>query len=130
MNDNGKNKTLNNIEKAMLEGYINDPGQAKEDLEAAGINVDTLVYEGMDIVNQYKFKQLASENKNKLQTLLVKAKELLAAKAKIDRSQALAILSGLQVKVQYRNIVNFSDEELNEVLKDVDIVKLIEELEK
>jgi hypothetical protein len=130
MKDNGKNKTLDNIEKAMLESYLHDPNHAVEDLESAGFNVESLVSEGLDIINQYKFKLRVAENKSKLQSLLNKAKELFIAKAKVNRPEALAILSTLQAKVQYRNITEFSDDELNEVLKDVDLVKLIEELEK
>ena len=130
MKDKGKDKSLDNIENAMLRAYVNDPDHAREELDAAGFNVDSLVSEGLDIVNQYKFKQQVKNNREILEPLFKKAKELLAAKVKVNRPEALAILTTLQVKVQYRNLTNFSDDELNEVLKDVDLVKLIEELEK
>jgi hypothetical protein len=130
MKDNSKYKSLDNIEKAMLESYLHDPNHAVEDLDAAGYNVNSLVAEGMDLINQYKFKQLVAGNKTSLTGLFDKAKALLTEKVKVNRSEALILLAKLQVKVQYRNIENFSDDELNEVLKDVDLVKLIEELEK
>jgi hypothetical protein len=55
---------------------------------------------------------------------------MLSARAKTNRFEVLAILENLQVNVQYRNLTNFSEDELNDILKDVDVIKLIEELEK
>lgn len=130
MKDKGRYKSLDNIEKGMLESYLHDPAHAVEDLETAGYDVNSMVAEGMDIINQYKFKQKVAKNKLTLNSLLSKAKVLLAEKAKVDRTKAISILSTLQVNVQYRNVSKFTDEELNEILKDVDLVKLIEELEK
>ena len=130
MSDNAKNKPLENIEKGMLEAYINNPALAREELEAAGYNVNSLVSDGMDLIRQHQFKQQVASNKSNLQALFAKAKSMLTLKAKVNREEALVILNRCQAKVQYRNIKNFSDEELNDILKDIDIVKLIEELEK
>lgn len=130
MSDNAKNKMLDNIEKGMLEAYINNPALAREELEAAGFNVNSLVTDGMDLIKQYQFKKQVEVNKNNLQSLFAKAVSTLSARAKTNRFEVLAILERLQVNVQYRNLTNFSEDELNDILKDVDIIKLIEEIEK
>ena len=130
MKGNSKHKSLDNIEKAILEGYLNDPKLAREELEAAGIDVDSLVAKGLDMVNQFKFQHKVEKNKSTLLPLFNRAKELLIAKILVNRNDALLLLSSMQSNVQYRNLDHFSDEELNEVLKDLDLIKLIEELEK
>lgn len=123
-------KALENIEKSVLEMYINNPNLAREELSEAGYNVDSLVEDGLNLIKQIQFKQQVSQNKNHLQSLYEKAKQLLSIRINVNRDEALDILSRYQVKVQYRNINSFSEEELNNILKDVDIVKLIEDLEK
>jgi hypothetical protein len=130
MSDNIKNKSLENIEKGMLEAYINNPALAREELEAAGFNVNSLVDDGLALIKQYHFRKQVELNKANMGSLFAKAVGLLSAKAKINKPDALAILQKYQVNVQYRNLTNFSEEELNDILKDVDIIKLIEELEK
>lgn len=123
-------KALENIEKSVLEMYINNPELAREELSAAGYNVDSLITDGINLIKQLQFKQQVNFNKNHLQSLLEKAKSMLMERAKTSKEEALNIIFQYQVKVQYRNIENFSETELNEILKDVDIVKLIEHLEK
>jgi len=123
-------KALENIEKSVLEMYMSNPELAKEELATAGYDVDSLVTDGMTIIKQYKFKQQVASNKDNLMTLFTKAKSLLVDRININKEEALSILAKYQVKVQYRNIVNFSEEELNEILNDVDLIKLIEDLEK
>lgn len=125
-----KDKTLKNIENGLLESYLNNPDLAKEELEQAGYDVNSLVTDGLNLIKHHQFKFIAAQNKNHLQHLLVKAKKLLVQKASISKEEALSIITQYQVKVQYRNISSFSEEELNEILKDVDLVKLIEHLER
>lgn len=114
-------RALENIEKSVLEMYINNPELAKEELSAAGYNVDSLVSDGLNLIKQLQFKKQVETKKNLLQDLFSKAKVLLTEKAKASREDALAIIAQYQVKVQYRNIDTFTDEELNDILKDVDI---------
>jgi len=123
-------KPLENIEKSILEFYMNNPESAKEDLAAAGYDVSSIVNDGLALIKQHQFQQQVATNKSHLKDLLTKAKELLVEKIRISKEEALSVLAQYQVKVQYRNISNFSEEELNEILKDVDLVKLIEDLEK
>ncbi len=123
-------KTLDNIEKSVLEMYMHNPDLAKEELSEAGYDVDSLVSDGLNLIKQLQFKQQVSVNKNKMLSLYSKAKELLSKRIQVNREEALSILATYQVKVQYRNIVSFSEDELNNILNDVDIVKLIDELER
>ena len=69
----------------MLEAYINNPSLAREELEAAGFNVNSFVSDGMDLVKQYQFKKQVEVNKNNLQSLFEKAVSILAARAKTNR---------------------------------------------
>lgn len=109
--------------------YMNNPDLAREELSDAGYNVDSLVADGLIVIKQLQFKQQVSQNKGHLQSLYAKAKELLQNRLQTDREEALAILANYQVKVQYRNLTSFSEEELNAILRDVDIMDLIENLE-
>lgn len=110
--------------------YLNNPDLAKDELKEAGYNVESLVNESLNLIKQLQFKQQVASKKNNLQSLYERAKELLSVRIQINKEEALRILSGYQTKVQYRNITSFSEEELNNILQDVDIVKLIEDLEK
>ena len=123
-------KSLENIEKSLLEMYISNPDLAREELSAAGYDVDSLVNDGLSMIKQIQFKQKVAASKTHLQKLFNTAKGLLSEKLRINKDDALSILAQYQVKVQYRNISNFSEEELNNILKDVDLIKLIEDLEK
>jgi len=123
-------KSLENIEKSILEMYMHNPELSREELAAAGYDVTSIVNDGLALIKQHQFKQLVAENKNHLQNLFSKAKSLLIEKIKINKEDALNLLAQYQVKVQYRNITTFSENELNEILKDVDLIKLIEDLEK
>ena len=123
-------KELENIEKSILQLYIHNPELAKEELAAAGINVDSLLDEGMSIIKQHQFKIEVERNRKNILELFNKAKSLLSNLITRNREEALSILSTYQVRVQYRNLENFSDQELNDILIDVDLIKLVEELEK
>jgi len=109
--------------------YMNNPDLAREELADAGYNVDSLVADGLILIKQLQFKLQVSQNKGHLQNLYAKAKELLTNRIQANREEALAILSSYQVRVQYRNLTSFSEEELNAILHDVDIMDLIENLE-
>lgn len=123
-------KELENIEKSILQLYLHNPELAKEELAAAGINVESLLEEGMNIIKQRQFKIEVEKNRKNIHELFNKAKSLLNNLINRDREEALSILSTYQVKVQYRNLENFSEQELNDILRDVDLIKLVEELEK
>jgi uncharacterized protein (DUF2252 family) len=123
-------KSLENIEKSILEMYMHNPELAREELAAAGYDINSLVNDGLALIKQHQFQQQVASNKKHLQSIVNKAKALLIEKINLNKEVALTLLAQYQVKVQYRNISTFSEEELNEILKDVDLVKLIEDLEK
>lgn len=123
-------KELENIEKSILQLYLYNPELAKEELAAAGINLESLLDEGMSIIKQHQFKIEVEKNRKNIHELFSKAKSLLSNLINRDREEALSILATYQVRVQYRNLEKFSDQELNDILNDVDLIKLVEELEK
>lgn len=135
MDTNKDNRTildrLDNIELKMLQ----------EDVEYAK---QYLVDEGVDIVKEQDFaKQFmkkvefmtkALSNKNKDQSLLEiafeRVKEAIQENAQKTTDKLIALLQAKTPSVQYRKLDKWTDDEIRDVLADVDLVKLMEELDK
>ena len=76
----------------------------------------------------------ALSNKKQDNTLLEKAldriKKVIAENAMQTSEALMSLLQKKTPSIQYRKLENWSDDEIRDVLADVDLVKLMEELDK
>ncbi len=106
---------------------------ATDFLTEEGIDVGKYVAEGVKSIRKAKFLKKAQANKEKDESLMEKA--LLMLKQKIDENLTKSgeVLIGLlrqnAPNVQFRNLDKLDDDEIREILTNVDLAKLMEELE-
>ena len=130
---NNKN-ILDYIENVELEMLKNDIEYTKKYLEDEGVNI----VEEQDYAAQYmkKIKFMAKAMSNKKQELSLMEKAIEIVKKSIQENAQKTtetLISMLQSKTpsfQYRKLEEWTDEEIRDVLTDVDLVTLMEELDK
>jgi len=130
---NNKN-ILDYIDNVELEMLKDDIEYTKKYLEEEGVNV----VEEQDYADRYmkriKFMAKAFTNKKQEESLLGKAIEIVKKSIQENAQKTTeTLISMLQSKTpsfQYRKLEEWTDEEIRDVLRDVDLVKLMEELDK
>ena len=106
---------------------------ATDFLTEEGIDVGKYVAEGVKSIRKAEFLKKAQTNKEKDESLMEKA--LLLLKQKIDENLTKSgeVLIGLlrqnAPNVQFRSLDKLDDAEIREILTNVDLAKLMEELE-
>lgn len=128
-----KKNILNLLDNVELEILQKNTGYAKEFLEEEGLNtLEELKFAG-EYMKKIKFLSKAVANKKQDLTLMEKA--LIHVKKAIDENinqttdVLVSLLKTKSPKLQYRKLENWSDDEIRDVLADVDLLKLMEELE-
>lgn len=107
--------------------------KAKEFLAELEIDVDTLGMTGENEFKKTMFLAGAKANQSHDLSLISKLKEKI--KESLERNAMLAekvlkdTLLERKASFQFRNLEKWSDEELREVLGDIDLTKLLEDLE-
>ncbi|MBN2728772.1 MAG: hypothetical protein JXR53_06065 [Bacteroidales bacterium] len=130
---NSKN-ILDYIDSVELEMLRDDIEYTKKYLEEEGVNI----VEEQDYAGRYmkkvKFMAKAISNKNQEQSLLEKAfkivRKSIEENAQKTTETLISLLQSKTPSFQYRKLEEWSDEEIRDVLTDVDLVKLMEELDK
>jgi|GEM_PF-1503773 len=113
---------------------INDTSEAKAFLVEEGINPDNDVELRRKLFKKLEFKLSAIRNKQRDDELIEKAFEKL--KAYIDKNKKLSgeglknLLHETAFAYQFRNLEKLDDEGLRELLTEIDLVKLLEEIDK
>ena len=132
--EKNKKNILNYIDNIELEMLKDDIEYTKKYLEEEGVNI----VEEQDYATQYmkkvKFMAKAISNKKQEQSLLEKAIEIVKKSVQENASKTtetlITLLQSKTPSFQYRKLDEWTDEEIRDVLSDVDLVKLMEELEK
>lgn len=122
---------ISNLDKIELELLSSDIDYAKNFLMEEGINIEEEFDFSKKYITKVKFMVQALANKNRDQNLLEKAikkfKEIVHENANLANEKLAILLQSKTPLVQYRKLEKWTDEEISEVLKDVDLVKLLEE---
>tara|TARA_R110000822_G_scaffold107915_4_gene236987 strand:- start:146 stop:562 length:417 start_codon:yes stop_codon:yes gene_type:complete len=128
-----KKNILNLLDNVELEILQKNTEYAKKFLEEEGFNtLEELKFAG-EYMKKIKFLSKAVANKKQDLTLMEKA--LIHLKKAIDENinqttdVLISLLKTKSPKLQYRKLENWSDDEIRDVLADVDLLKLMEELE-
>lgn len=128
-----KKNILNLLDNVELEILQKNTEYAKKFLEEEGFNT----LEELKFAEEYmkKIKFLSKAVANKKQDLTLMEKALIHVKKAIDENinqttdVLISLLKNKSPKLQYRKLENWSDDEIRDVLADVDLLKLMEELE-
>lgn len=124
---------LESFDEITLDLIHSDFYMAKEFLQKEGIDVDEELEYSTQQVKKLKFLARAKMNSSKNEIILKTALEKLRVSIAENAEKAGRILRDLlrdkTPAVQYRKLEEWTDDEIREVLNDVDLVRLLEELE-
>lgn len=116
------------------EGVSSNPETATDFLNKEGIDVNKYVSSGIKEIRKSEFLRKARVNKERDEGLLEKALVLLKHKIEENLGKSGDILIGLlrqkAPNVQFRSLEKLDDDEIREILSNVDLAKLMEDLDK
>jgi ribosomal protein S15P/S13E len=122
---------LDNVELELLQS---DTEYAKQYLIEEGVDIAEEEEFAILYMKKIQFMAKALSNKKQDHTLLERAlervKKVIAENATQTSEALMVLLQKKTPSIQYRKLENWSDDEIRDVLADVDLVKLMEELDK
>ena len=108
--------------------------EAKEYLESLGIDPEVEMNFGLQQLKKTLFIAEAKKNKEKDSLLLEQAsekiKDIIRKNSEIAGKALLAALGSKKGAYQFRNLENWGDSEIRDVLNDIDLLEFLEELDK
>lgn len=118
----------------LAEAVSSNQETATDFLKKEGVDLSKYVASGIKAIRKSAFLKKAQENKERDDSLMEKALVLLKQKIEENISLTGDMLIGLlrqkAPNVQFRSLDKLDDEEIREILSNVDLAKLMEELEK
>lgn len=132
--NNNTESFFDRFDEAYEELLVNDSNEAKAFLADEGYDLEEGELKRRRITKKIKFQLKAIHNKQKDESLIEKAYEKLQAFIANNRELAGNELKTFLQKAapayQFRNLEKLDDNGIRELLTEVDLVKLIEELDK
>lgn len=129
---------MDKLKKVIDEGITqyhlsSDIDSIREGLKDYGVNLDENSARQEKLIKQLKFKLKASANKEKYENLLDKAVNYYEEALNKGLEKPVVFFKQLinqnQITFQYNNLDKLSTEEIKEVIKDQNLVEIIEMLE-
>jgi uncharacterized protein YqfA (UPF0365 family) len=122
------------IDKGITENYLfGDINDIRKSLSDYGVNLDDNREHQNKLIKQLKFKLRSSINKEKNENLLLKATESFQDAINKGLEKPIAYLNNLikenQLVVQYNKLDKLSSDEIKEIIKDQNLIEIIELLE-
>ncbi|MBR9845941.1 MAG: hypothetical protein GYB35_07455 [Algicola sp.] len=122
------------IDKGITENYLfGDINDVRKSLSDYGVNLDDNRERQNKLIKQLKFKLRSSVNKEKNENLLLKATESFQDAINKGLEKPIAYLNNLikenQLVVQYNKLDKLSSDEIKEIIKDQNLIEIIELLE-
>ncbi|PXX27323.1 hypothetical protein [Arenibacter sp. ARW7G5Y1] len=122
------------IDKGFTENYLlGDINDIRKSLSDYGVNIDDNSERQNKLIKQLKFKLRSSINKEKNENLLLKATESFQEAINKGLEKPIAYLNNLikenQLVVQYNKLDKLSPDEIKEIIKDQNLIEIIELLE-
>ena len=135
MDTNKDNKTiLDRLDTVELKMLQHDVEYAKQYLQEEGLDVSEEENYALQHMKKVQFMAKAISNKKQDQSLLETAhkriKKAIQQNAQKTTETLIALLQSKTPSVQYRKLETWTDDEIREVLADIDLVQLMEELDK
>jgi uncharacterized protein YqfA (UPF0365 family) len=122
------------IDKGITENYLfGDINDIRKSLSDYGVNLEDNREHQNKLIKQLKFKLRSSINKEKNENLLLKATESFQDAINKGLEKPIAYLNNLikenQLVVQYNKLDKLSSDEIKEIIKDQNLIEIIELLE-
>jgi uncharacterized protein YqfA (UPF0365 family) len=122
------------IDKGITENYLfGDINDIRKSLSDYGVNLNDNREHQNKLIKQLKFKLRSSINKEKNENLLLKATESFQDAINKGLEKPIAYLNNLikenQLVVQYNKLDKLSPDEIKEIIKDQNLIEIIELLE-
>jgi len=122
------------IDKGFTENYLfGDISDIRKSLSDYGVNLDDNSERQNKLIKQLKFKLRSSVNKERNENLLLKATESFQEAINKGLEKPIAYLNNLikenQLVVQYNKLDKLSPDEIKEIIKDQNLIEIIELLE-
>ena len=129
-----KNKFIKKIDEAIISQIIEGDSSAYDEiLKADGHNIVDIENYAQKNFRKHSFLLKGIINKQKDSALLERASLLLQNAIEKNIDKPISYLKGLiasnQFQVQYRNLENLGVEEIKEIIKDQNLLELLEQLE-
>lgn len=129
-----KNNFIKKIDKAIISQSLeNDFTVIDAELESLGYNIDEINDFSEKMYKRQSFLLKGMINKQKDSNLLERASLILqkAIEENIDKpvSYLKSLIQNNQFQVQYRNLENLTIDEIKEIIKDQNLLELLEKLE-
>jgi hypothetical protein len=129
-----KNKFIKKIDEAIISQIIEGDSSAYDEiLKADGHNIPDIENYAQKNFRKHSFLLKGIINKQKDSALLERASLLLQNAIEKNIDKPISYLKGLiannQFQVQYRNLENLGVEEIKEIIKDQNLLELLEQLE-
>ena len=131
--DNHSEDYFNRFDEAYEELLMNDTNEALAFLKEEGFDIDAARQRRKKEIKSFQFKLTAVQNKKRHELLIKKAHKKLHSF--ITKSKALAkeeltnLLHEKAPAYQFRNLDSLNEDGIRELLNEVDLIKLIEELD-
>lgn len=133
MNKKSKTKLLEKFDDLSLNVTNDDVQMATEFLKELGIDTEEEAAFGLKEIQRTYFLAKAHQNQARdtslLQILRTRIKESFEKNASLTGQILQNALSQKRASFQFRNIENWSEDEMREVLSDIDLTKLLEDLD-
>lgn len=129
-----KNNFIKKIDKAIINQSLeNDFTAIDAELESLGYSIDEINDFSEKMYKRQSFLLKGMINKQKDSNLLERASHMLqkAIEENIDKpiSYLKSLIQNNQFQVQYRNLENLTIDEIKEIIKDQNLLELLEKLE-
>lgn len=127
-------KLKEKINKGITESYLHsDIKDVRESLSNYGVDLDKNAKRQNKLIKQLKFKLRSSLNEEKYDLLLNKATESFQNAIEKGLEKPVAYLNALirdnKVRVQYNKLEKLSTDEIKEIIRDQNLIEIIELLE-
>ncbi len=133
MNKKSMNRFIDNLNRLSINITDSDFEMAKEYLEELDINPEEIMEHGVNVFKRISFLAKAKANQLRDESLIArlqnKIQESFVLNAKLTGQILQNALSEKNIAFQFRNLEKWSEDEIREVLGDIDLVKLLEDLE-
>jgi hypothetical protein len=134
MNKKAKGKLLTRLNELSSNVSDSDEKMATEFLTELGINTEEEAAFGLKEIQRLHFLVKAHHNQSRDSSLLTRLQEKIKESFLKNATLTGEILQNALVQrrasFQFRNIENWTEDEMREVLTDVDLTKLLEDLDK
>ncbi|KNB60952.1 hypothetical protein [Chryseobacterium sp. Hurlbut01] len=129
-----RNNFIKKIDKAIISQNIErDFTSIDSELESLGYNIEEINAFSQKLYKRQSFLLKGLINKQKDINLLEKASLMIqkAIEEKIDKpiNYLKSLIQNNQFQVQYRNLENLTTDEIKEIIKDQNLLELLEKLE-